>query len=289
MSRRIIIVALLLFFSLRLCAQNFDVVQLYYDVATFKLNNTQKHTLDSIIENFGNRRIIINGHSDCMGSELSNELISGQRANAVLRYLVDGGFPETQVISSIGLGQVNKNANKEPIHKEDASSRKVSIFITKGLLVKSKLKKVPVPEEKISVAPPPEKNNKFDFSKLKKNDIITLKKISFVPGSDSILPESYDELNNLYEALKANPTLKIKLEGHVCCSIYPDGYVEDSPNWMLSTDRALMVEELLIEKGIDSSRLSYEGFGRTRPIYETEANHAQEQINRRVEVRIIEK
>jgi len=265
-------------------------VQLYYDSDSFRLNNRQKYLLDSVVENFSNRRLIINGHADYQGSEDHNKMIADQRAKAALRYLVDRGFPETQIMEAIGFGQTAMSHSVNAVHKNDDSARRVDIFITKGLLVKSKLKTLVLPDtHTVQKAPPPKNVTDIDYKKVKVGDIIALKNINFIPGSDTILPESYDELNNLFLTLKANPTLKIKLEGHVCCSIYPDGYIENTPNWQLSVARALMVEHLLIELGIAPERLSYQGFGRTRPLYAQDATPEQSHANRRVEIRIIAK
>ncbi|MDZ7846643.1 MAG: OmpA family protein [Owenweeksia sp.] len=55
----------------------------------------------------------------------------------------------------------------------------------------------------------------------------------------------------------------------------------------MSTDRARAVYDYLVEQGIAANRLSYEGFGDTKPVAsnDTEAGRAQ---NRRTEIRIVE-
>ncbi|KAA5533584.1 OmpA family protein [Taibaiella lutea] len=288
MVKNLILLFLGFLFSIQASAQNFELIQLYYTKDSFKLNNHQRHLLDSVVENFSNRRILIDGHADYNGNENSNNLVSAKRANAVLRYLVDRGFPETQVIHSIGVGQPVETMNKE--FKENSKNRRVDIFITKGTLIKSTLKSLPVPDvHTIVKIEPVKKVTEIDYKKLKVGDIITLKNISFVPGTDTVLPASFDELNNLYDILSQHPTLKIKLEGHVCCSLYPDGFFEDTPNWILSVKRALMVKTLLTIKGINPERLSYVGFGHTKPIFQQEIQPDQAQANRRVEIRIMEK
>ena len=89
--------------------------------------------------------------------------------------------------------------------------------------------------------------------------------------------------------MKDNPNLAIKLEGHVCCSFAPDGYEKGSPSWALSEQRAKSVLRYLIENGIGAERLSFEGFGRTMPVFRTERTSEEQSANRRVEVRIIHK
>jgi len=273
---------------LNVLAQNFEVVQFYYDSATFKLNEPQKHILDSVIEHCSNRRILINGYADYLGSEHDLKNIAGNRASAVLRYMVDRGFPETQVISAMGIGQANPSTAR--VVQEDPLSRKVTLLITKGAYLKGKLKEAPpaAPPPMASV-PKPKNVTDLDYTKLKKGDIVAIKNISFVPGTDNIMAESYDELDNLFNLLKDNPTLKVKIEGHVCCCIYPDGYEPDTPNWLLSEDRALKVKLFLVNEGISESRLSYAGYGRTKPIFPKEQTPGEEQANRRVEIRIVQK
>lgn len=287
MVKNIILLLFGFLLSLQAFAQDFELVQLYYGKDSFKLNNKQKHLLDSVVENFSNRRILIDGHADYNGNENNKTLVSAKRANTVLRYIVDRGFPETQVIHSIGVGQAVETFGKG---KEDSLNRRVDIFIAKGTSMKSKLKTLPPPDIKTIISSLPEKKvTDIDYKKLKVGDIVTLKNISFVPGTDTVLPASFDELNNLYNILSQHPTLKIRLEGHVCCSLYPDGYLEDTPNWILSVKRALMVKTLLTLKGINPARLEHVGFGHTQPIYQQETVPEQAQANRRVEIRIIAK
>lgn len=271
-------------------AQNFDAMQLYYSIDSFRLTNTNKLLLDSIVENYSNRRIIIDGHADYNANENSNLLTATKRATTVLRYLVDRGFPETQIIQVTGAGESNGTLSSKVTQQENSSNRRVDIFITKGTLVKRKLNALILPDtQQFNKAPATKNVTDINYDQLKVGDKIALKNISFVPGTDTLLPDSYDELNNLYFTLISHPTLKIKLEGHVCCSIYPDGYFEDTPNWILSVNRAMTVKTLLTTKGISPERLSYAGFGHTKPIYEQEMQSSQAQANRRVEIRILEK
>jgi outer membrane protein OmpA-like peptidoglycan-associated protein len=48
------------------------------------------------------------------------------------------------------------------------------------------------------------------------------------------------------------------------------------------------VRDYLVKRGIDSSRLEYEGFGRRKPIVKVEMTEQEAILNRRVEVRVIE-
>jgi len=58
-------------------------------------------------------------------------------------------------------------------------------------------------------------------------------------------------------------------------------------NQKLSEDRAKSVVEYLIAKGIDKSRLSWKGFGDTKPIVPNAQTEAEHQQNRRTEYQIL--
>lgn len=282
-------------YSLSLCAQNFESKSLYYDASGYKLTAAQKKTLDSVIVYYSNRRISINGHADYLGSEDRTSLLAENRAKAVLRYLVDRGFPETQIMNSSGWGQNANSADASNAGVAHPLSRRVDILITKGPSVVAALKEVvvpppPPPPQKVVAEVKPSANvTNIDYDVLKVGDLIALKNISFIPSSDRLMPEAYLEVQNLFEVLNAHPTLKISLEGHVCCVPAPDGLSPGTVSWDLSENRARRVQGLLIELGIQGSRLSYRGFGRTRPLYPGEKTGEEQQANRRVEIRIISK
>jgi flagellar motor protein MotB len=54
-------------------------------------------------------------------------------------------------------------------------------------------------------------------------------------------------------------------------------------------NRAKFVYDYLIENGIEKERLSYKGYAHTRPKILVENTPEEEQINRRVEIKITEK
>ena len=114
----------------------------------------------------------------------------------------------------------------------------------------------------------------------KVGDKIALKNITFYNNSPIPLPESFKTLDELFNTLKNNPTLEIRIEGHICCT--------NSDNDDISGQRAKTVYQYLIDKGISKDRLSYIGFGHTKPIT-SERNELEKQMNRRVEIRIVKK
>ena len=84
-----------------------------------------------------------------------------------------------------------------------------------------------------------------------------LEGVEFDYDSDRIREASYGKLNNAAEVLKANPSYKFVVEGHTDAA----GSVEYNQN--LSERRAASVIRYLANKGIDTSRLTAVGKGKS--------------------------
>ncbi|HKP31673.1 MAG TPA: OmpA family protein, partial [Chitinophagaceae bacterium] len=108
------------------------------------------------------------------------------------------------------------------------------------------------------------------------NATIVLKNIFFDLGKFDLKPESQVELDKVVQLMKDNPTIKIQINGHT------DNIGKAVDNLKLSENRASSVVTYLTEKGIQSDRLSFKGFGATQPIDDntTEEGRAK---NRRTE------
>ena len=115
---------------------------------------------------------------------------------------------------------------------------------------------------------------------IEKGATIVLKNIFFETGKFDLQKESKSELDKLVTLLNDNPNLKIQLDGHT------DNVGQEKDNLLLSTNRAKAVVGYLLIKSINAQRLTYKGFGSTRPIGSnlTEQGKA---LNRRTELSII--
>lgn len=111
-------------------------------------------------------------------------------------------------------------------------------------------------------------------------EIITLRNLFFNTASAELLPESVTELNKAVELLQSNKNIKVQINGHT------DNIGSESENLQLSVNRALAVENYLVQAGIAADRLSHKGFGESQPVdtNDTEAGRAN---NRRTELEII--
>lgn len=111
---------------------------------------------------------------------------------------------------------------------------------------------------------------------------IALHNIFFDYKKSELTRESVTELNNLVKLMNQYPTIKIEISGHT------DDVGDEDYNQKLSVDRAKAVVDYLISKGISSARLSYVGYGFTRPIAPNDTEEGR-RLNRRSEFKIISK
>lgn len=114
------------------------------------------------------------------------------------------------------------------------------------------------------------------------NKIAIAEKIQFAYDKATILPVSFDLLNEVAAVIKKNPHIKkIQVEGHASA----DG--EARHNQKLSEERAGAVVAYLVEHGVAKELLIPRGFGIDRPIADNATKDGREQ-NRRVEFNIVE-
>lgn len=112
------------------------------------------------------------------------------------------------------------------------------------------------------------------------NASIVLNNVFFDVNKFDLKPESQIELDKIVQLLKDNPTVKIEISGHT------DNAGKPSDNLTLSNNRAKTVVSYLINKQVSPQRLSYKGFGETRPVADnkTPENKAK---NRRTELKVV--
>jgi outer membrane protein OmpA-like peptidoglycan-associated protein len=113
-------------------------------------------------------------------------------------------------------------------------------------------------------------------------ETIKLSNIYFYNNSARMVPKSEPILYDLLCVMEDNPKLQIEIQGHICCQTVTD--VGD-----VSTARAKAIYNFLIRNKIDRTRMSYKGFGTSRPIHKIpEKNETEADENRRVEIMIVE-
>ena len=101
--------------------------------------------------------------------------------------------------------------------------------------------------------------------------------INFDTDSAALRSDALPEVGELFSVLKADPKLRVSIEGHTDTTGTP------AHNLDLSRHRADAVMAELVKRGIAAARMTAAGFGQTKPVAsnDTEIGRAQ---NRRVEV-----
>lgn len=108
---------------------------------------------------------------------------------------------------------------------------------------------------------------------------IVLRNIFFDFDKATLRPESTAELERLIKLLTDIPTMKIEIGGHT------DSKGSDEYNMKLSANRAQSVVDYLAAHGIDKNRLTFNGYGETKPM-DTNDTEEGRQLNRRTEFEI---
>lgn len=109
---------------------------------------------------------------------------------------------------------------------------------------------------------------------------LILDHIGFEVGLYLLRPESYDEIDKLYNYLRHHKTIHIEIQGHT------DNLGTQEENLLLSQRRALAVYNYLVSRGVDPARMNVVGYGENLPLFpnDTEAHKA---MNRRIEIVLI--
>jgi len=87
----------------------------------------------------------------------------------------------------------------------------------------------------------------------------TLAPLNFGFASAQVTPESITTVNEVASILKAYPTATVTVESHT------DNIGDEESNLQLSQSRSTTVRDMLIERGVDGSRIETAGLGQSSP------------------------
>lgn len=112
------------------------------------------------------------------------------------------------------------------------------------------------------------------LEKLKPGANVVLKNIFFDTNKAELLPPSITELTNLLQLLQANTAVSIEIQGHT------DNEGNAEANQKLSLQRSKAVYDYLTANKVKPERLTFKGFGATKPISSNDTPAGRQQ-NRR--------
>lgn len=250
----------ILFFLISLKSLGQKQVEVFFDFNKDFPNESSILLINEWIANNKNAEITkLLGYCDSIDTKNYNKKLAERRIENVQILLDKSGLKFSRDVEKIAYGKDFKQS------KIQAENRKVTIFYNEPQVI-------PVESEL---------TKKIKNSKV--GEFITLPNIYFFNNSARIVPKSQPTLIDLRCAMEENPKLKIEIQGHICCQLEND--IND-----VSTARARAIYSYLIRNKIDRKRMTFKGFGISRPIHPIpEKNEQEEDENRRVEILIIEK
>lgn len=285
---------------LLLCAPVFyaqEQFSLFFDSNKFQLNAKETSKLnDWITQNKNNKIVAIHGFTDEDGSNGFNDTLAQHRVATIYNAIKS----QIKIRDDFKTRSFGESFNQS---KNKADNRKVVVYYLLekdiaredeilGIKKDEPTAELPKPEmefpDKMVFENPDGSQKEFKLDKAfmkkvneaKKGDKLKVDNLNFIINTFIVVPEAKGKMYELLVVLQNNPTLKIEIQGHLCCM--PNDRLD------LSTQRAKAIYNFLVANGIYPGRLSYKGFGSTQPIFPLpEKDESQRAANRRVEILIL--
>ena len=270
----------------------------YFESNKFELNTKENTKLSTwISENKSNKIVAIHGFTDEDGTSGFNDTLAQKRVNCIFnavkkQILIREDF-KTRSFGESYEQSKNKSENRRVVIYyilEIDLPREDEILGIKKEIVKELPKPEIVYPEKLVFENPNGTKSEFKLDRAfmkkvgeaKSGEKLIIENLNFVINTFAVVNESRGKLYELLLVLQKNPSLKIEIQGHLCCM--PVDRAD------LSTQRAKAIYNFLLNQNISKDRLSYKGFGSSQPIYPLpEKNEQERAANRRVEIFIVNK
>jgi len=199
--------------------------------------------------------IRIAGHTDTVGSESANMTLSRKRSEGVAAWI-----KKNVGIENIRLEYFGETQIISPNHND--LNRRVEITIQfPGIINEAKQNRDTV---------------------LVKT--IVLDKLYFEPDKAILESFSFDYLNAIVPVLKNYRDARFEIRGHVNYETNRNDSGELKKMNELSVDRAKVIYEMLLERGIPGNKMSYQGMGNTQMVFPHPVNDEEKRKNMRVEI-----
>jgi OOP family OmpA-OmpF porin len=227
----------------------------------FEINNAeiQREDLERLavvgtfLKKYPDTNAVIEGHTDNIGTPESNLVLSRHRAESVMTYLVREQRVASARISAVGYGDTRPIADNATEDGKRAN-RRINAMISCANDVEG-------------LTPPAAARVTMGML------------IEFDNNSAAVKSQYHKELTKVAKFLKENKTVTATIEGHTADLQTSPALAQD-----ISLKRAQNVVDYLVKnEGIERSRLTAEGFGKTRR-YSYNTSAAGQQDNRRVNI-----
>jgi outer membrane protein OmpA-like peptidoglycan-associated protein len=132
----------------------------------------------------------------------------------------------------------------------------------------------------------PNAAQRIELQPLQIGSVATISNLYFVGDEATLLKSSDAELSKIRRFMQLNRGIKIEIAGHVNApGVNPDDLPKDE--FDLSTDRAEAIREFLINEGFSGEKITAKGYGNAQMRYPEPTSERQEELNRRVEIKVL--
>lgn len=290
-------ILILFLFSAIVSGFSQEQFSVFFESNKFELQKAELNKLNAWIEANKEVKIVaINGYTDEDGSIGFNDSLAKKRVNIIFNGIA-GKIKIREDFKTRSFGELHQQSENK------SKNRKVTIYyiLQRDLVHEDEIlgiKKLEPIAKPIPVANYPDKitidnpngttsEYKLDVNFMKQvneskaGEKLKIDNLNFQFNTFAIVNESRGKLFELLIVMQNNPSLKIEIQGHICCN--------PSNKGKLSEERAKAIKNFLIGQGIDKNRVTYKGFGSTQPIYPLpEKSEEERAANRRVEILIVE-
>ncbi len=259
-----------------------DTLSVYFDFDQSKVRTADVVSIGELQQQLDRKEIYlrtIESYTDTTGTHAYNNQLSLRRMYAVTRLLRFNTDALQHPLTANG----ERLPPNQITHYNAERSRRVDIIYGKVPDLKGVVSAIeertsssrslltPGTTEPLSIK---ESLMKFITDSTQKEAVVTLS-IEFISGTYVLLHPNDPQLYEIYSVLQNNPHFDAEIRGHVCCG----------DNFVLSHQRANVVYNYLIRKGVLPKRIRYQGYSNREPIVSPEVTEEDRQRNRRVDVR----
>lgn len=196
---------------------------------------------------------------------------------------------EVELIRNIGATTERSNDGKAQVSVKGGTPKYSVVWDTKQTGLSAP--KLPLGPHSVTVTDANGCSQKIDFEtekrilpeltgNLENGQVIRMRRLNFETDSYALPKDAVPMLDELYDFLMENGSAAIEVAGHT--NNQPTDAFADE----LSTNRAKAVADYLIDKGIDSKRVVYKGYGKRYPIAPNTTAEGRK-TNQRVEIKIL--
>ena len=263
-----------------------------YELSKKELANLQQFTINnSTIKIIG-----ANGFCDEDGSTVANDTLAKRRINTVFN-IIKSKLKFREDFKTRSFGELHN------LSKIKSENRKVILYYIEpkdfvredeilGIkkpdikpIIKSEIKfpeKITLQNmDGTAVDIPLDQQFMKEINEAKTGQILNIQNLNFIINTFIVVEQSRARMYELLTVMQLNPTLKIQIQGHLCCNVV------DKKD--LSGQRAKAIYNFLVANEVSKSRLSHVGFGGTKALFPIpEKSESERAANRRVEILIIQ-